>query len=135
MIKIKKTKARVKREGAAIVEFAVCLPLIVLIVLGTIEAGSLLFLKQTLVQAAYEGAKVAIASGDSEQVEAVVDAVVDSRNLTDVSIQFTPSDLASVPAGETITITISAPGDANSLVSFGPFANQTVQASASMVRE
>ena len=135
MIKIKKTKARVKREGAAIVEFAVCLPLIVLIVLGTIEAGSLLFLKQTLVQAAYEGAKVAIASGDSEQVEAVVDAVADSRNLTDVSIQFTPSDLASVPAGETVTITISAPGDANSLVSFGPFANLTVQASASMVRE
>ena len=56
MIKLKKQKARTKREGAAVVEFAVCLPLIVLIVLGTIEAGSLLFLKQTLVQAAYEGA-------------------------------------------------------------------------------
>ena len=135
MIKLKKQKARTKREGAAVVEFAVCLPLIVLIVLGTIEAGSLLFLKQTLVQAAYEGAKVAITTGDTEQVETVVDAVAASRNLTDVNVQFTPSDLASVPAGETVTITISAPGDANSLIPFGPFRNQTVQTSASMVRE
>ena len=75
-MKLKKQKARVKREGAAVVEFAVCLPLVILIVLGTIEAGSLLFLKQTLVQAAYEGAKVAIATGDTDQVEAVVDAVL-----------------------------------------------------------
>ena len=135
MIKLKKLKARPKREGAAVVEFAVCLPLIVLIVMGTIEAGSLLFLKQTLVQAAYEGAKVAIATGDSDQVETVVDAVAASRNLTDVNIQFTPSDLASVPAGETITVTISAPGDSNSLIPFGPFRNQTVRTSASMVRE
>jgi len=135
MIKLKKTKARGNRAGAAVVEFAVCLPLIVLIVLGTIEAGSLLFLKQTLVQAAYEGAKVAIVNGDPDQVEAVVDAVAASRNLTGVNVQFTPSDLASVPAGETITITISAPGDANSLIPFGPFRNQTVQTSASMVRE
>ena len=135
MIKLKKTKARGNRAGAAVVEFAVCLPLIVLIVLGTIEAGSLLFLKQTLVQAAYEGAKVAIVNGDPDQVEAVVDAVAASRNLTGVNVQFTPSDRASVPAGETITITISAPGDANSLIPFGPFRNQTVQTSASMVRE
>ena len=74
-------------------------------------------------------------SGDPDQVEAVVDAVAASRNLTGVNVQFTPSDLASVPAGETITITISAPGDANSLIPFGPFRNQTVQTSASMVRE
>ena len=135
MIKHKKQKLRSKREGAAVVEFAVCLPLIVLIVLGTIEAGSLLFLKQTLVQAAYEGAKVAIATGDSDQVESVVDAVAASRNLTGVNVQFTPSDLTSVPAGETITITLTAPGDDNSLIPFGVFRNLTVEANASMVRE
>ena len=127
--------SRKQRIGAAVVEFAVCLPLIMLIVLGTIEAGSLLFLKQTLVQAAYEGAKVAIASGDQDQVNQAVDAVVASRNLNNVQVQFTPPDLASVPAGETITITISAPGDSNSFIPFGPFENQIVQTSASMVRE
>jgi len=126
---------RPKRVGAAVVEFAVCLPLIVLIVLGTIEAGSLLFLKQTLVQAAYEGAKVAITTGDSDQVEAVVELVAASRDLTEVNVQFTPSDIASVSAGETITITLTAPGDDNSLIPFGIFRNLTVEANASMVRE
>ncbi len=136
MIRRRKIKAsRANREGAAVVEFALCLPLIVLVVLGTIEAGSLLFLKQTLVQAAYEGAKVAIASGDTEQVEAVIDAVAASRNITDVTVAYTPSDIASVPSGEPITITITAPGDANSLIPFGPFQNQIVQTSASMIRE
>ena len=60
MIHNKKFRARDARKGAAVVEFAVCLPVVVLIVLGSIEAASLLFLKQTLVQASYEGVKVAI---------------------------------------------------------------------------
>ena len=124
-----------QREGAAVVEFAVCLPVIVLIVLGTIEAGSLLFLKQTLVQAAYEGAKVAIVSGDAARAEAIVEAVAAGRNLQDVQVEFTPSDIANLPAGETLTITVTAPGDSNSLIPFGPFKNQIVRASTAMVRE
>ena len=132
---ITRKRARRQRKGAAVVEFAVCLPVIVLIVLGTIEAGSLLFLKQTLVQAAYEGVKVAIVSGDQEKAQAVVDAVAAGRNLQDVQVQFTPSDIASLPPGEVVTITISAPGDSNSLIPFGPFKNQVVQTSASMIRE
>ncbi len=136
MIRPRRLKTfRQRRRGAAVIELAVCLPVILLIVIGTIEAASLLFLKQTLVQAAYEGAKVAIVSGDSEQVTQVVDAVAASRNLNGVQIEFNPSDLANVPSGETVTITISAPGDSNSFIPFGPFENQTVRTSASMVRE
>ncbi len=44
-----------RRRGVAATEFAVCLPIIVLLVLGTIEACSLIFLKQTLAIA--EGAQ------------------------------------------------------------------------------
>jgi len=51
---------RGKRFGAAAVEFAVCLPLIILIVAGSIEGASLLFLRQALIQSSYEGAKVAV---------------------------------------------------------------------------
>ena len=134
MIKRKKAAQR-QRKGAAVVEFAVCLPVIVLIVLGTIEAGSLLFLKQTLVQAAYEGAKVAIVSGDSDKVEEIVQAVADGRNLQDVQVIFTPSDITNLPPGEMLTITVTAPGDSNSLIPFGPFKNQVVRTSASMIRE
>ena len=131
----RKKVSRRQRKGAAVIEFAVCLPVIVLIVLGTIEAGSLLFLKQTLVQAAYEGAKVAIVTGDTEKAEAIIEAVAAGRNLQDVQVEFTPSDIANLPPGETLTISISAPGDSNSIIPFGPFKNRTVRTSASMVRE
>lgn len=130
-----KRKKAPQRTGAAVVEFAVCLPVIILIVLGTIEAGSLLFLKQTIVQAAYEGAKVAISTGDTVQAEAVVEAVAAGRNLQDVQVEFSPADIANMPPGDTLTITVSVPGDSNSFIPFGPFKNINVQTSASMVRE
>lgn len=130
-----KRKKAPQRAGAAVVEFAVCLPVIVLIVLGTIEAGSLLFLKQTIVQAAYEGAKVAISTGDTEQAEAIVEAVAAGRNLQGVQVEFSPTDIANMPAGDPLTISISAPGDSNSFIPFGPFKNITVRTSATMVRE
>jgi len=53
-------RSKRKTRGAAVIEFAVCLPLIVLIVFGGIEAASMLFLRQTLVQAAYEGIKTGV---------------------------------------------------------------------------
>ena len=49
-------KHRNKRLGAAIVEMAICLPVIVLLTYGTIELAGGLFLKQTLTSAAHEGA-------------------------------------------------------------------------------
>jgi len=125
-----------RRRGAAVVEFAVCLPLIVLIVFGGIEAANMLFLRQTLVQAAYEGVKTAVkVEGTSAQATASAQAVVDGRRLKNVSISISPSDLAAAPRGQIVEITISAPGDDNSLFPFGPFAGKNVTATAVMVKE
>ena len=123
------------RRAAAVVEFAVCLPVIVLIVLGSIEAASMLFLKQTLVQASYEGAKVAIRDGEQAEVEAIIRAVGDGRRVVDLTIEFDPPNIENAVAGEVITVTVSAPGDSNSLIPFGPFKNKIVLATAAMVKE
>ncbi|MEM7454156.1 MAG: TadE/TadG family type IV pilus assembly protein [Planctomycetota bacterium] len=124
------------RRGAATVEFAVCLPVVVLIVFGSIEAASMLFLRQTMIQSSYEAAKVAIlAEGTTQDALAAGLAVADGRNLEDVQITFDPTNIESVPPGDLITITASAPGDSNSLIPFGPFQNRTVSASAVMVKE
>lgn len=125
-----------KRRGAAVVEFAVCLPLIILIVFGGIEAANMLFLRQTLVQAAYESVKTAVkVDGTNARATASAQAVTNGRNLQNVSVTITPSDVASAPRGQIIEITVSAPGDDNSLIPFGPFVGQNVTATAVMVKE
>ena len=56
---------RSNRRGIAAVELAVCLPVIVLLVFGSIEASSFIFLKQSLNVSAYEGIREAIRVGSN----------------------------------------------------------------------
>ncbi len=133
-----KTKRRpsVNRRGAAVVEFAVCLPVIILIVLGSIEAASMLFLRQALIQSAYEGAKVAIrADGNNSDATTAIENVASGRRLNKVQIAFSPENVRNAKQGEFISVTIAAPGDANSFIPFGPFKNRIVSARAVMVKE
>jgi Flp pilus assembly protein TadG len=127
---------RSRRSGAAVVEFAVCLPVILLIVLGSIEAASMLFLRQALVQSAYEGVKIAARNnGDNARATAAVENVAAGRRLKNMSVTFFPENVAAAAQGEMIRVTVSAPGDANSFIPFGPFKDRTVSAQAVMVKE
>lgn len=127
---------RGKRFGAAAVEFAVCLPLIILIVAGSIEGASLLFLRQALIQSSYEGAKLAIKQDSvSSEVNSVALAVTDGRRLEGVTVETTPSDIQSVPQGEFIRVRVTAPTSGNSLFFNGVFTLPTVSAEAVMVKE
>ena len=134
--KVQHLKASRRRSGAAVVEFAVCLPVILLIVLGSIQAASMLFLRQTLVQSAYEGAKVAVRNtGTNEDAISAIQNVAAGRRLNGVVIEFSPTDVSTVRQGETISVLISAPGDSNSFIPFGPFKDRIVSAKAVMVKE
>ena len=50
------SRGRRSVSGVAAVEFAVCLPLLVTLTIGTIEACNIIQLKHDLTIAAYEGA-------------------------------------------------------------------------------
>ena len=50
------------RRGVAAVEMAVCLPLLTIFSLGAIETANVIYLKQALVQVAYEGARAGMQS-------------------------------------------------------------------------
>lgn len=133
---MKLRKRRRNRQGAAVIELAVCLPVIFLIVLGSIQAASLLFLRQALVQAAYEGAKIAIRSdGTNSAAENAIINVANGRNLQGVNVQFSEGDVSSTNPGTAISVTVTAPGDDNTFFPFGPFAGNNVTAVAVMVKE
>lgn len=95
------------RRGTASVELAVCLPLFVLVVMGTVETCSFIHLQESLNTASYEAARVAVMGAAKRQ--AAVDRateVVSSRGIVGATVTFTPSDLASVPVGGYITATV-----------------------------
>ncbi len=112
----------VRRRGAAVVEFAVCLPLLMLIVLGSIEATHGIFLKQALSAAAYEGIRGAI-EPRSKQANAIqqAQAILDSRLVKGSKISF-DTNVDTAPRGQKIAIEVSAPISLNS-----PFIGRVIQ--------
>ncbi len=105
-----------KRRGAAAVELAVCLPVMVVLVLGTIECTSMIFVEQSLHIVAYETARTAIRpTAQNTEVHARWNQVVTERKLNGVTVQITPSDIENLPEGTPITVTATAPAADNSV--------------------
>ena len=74
-----KPRAR-KHQGVAAVEMAVVSPLLVLMLFGIVEFGSLLFVRQTLVLAARSGARLLAIQGATES-----EAITIAGNLLSAS--------------------------------------------------
>ena len=123
-------------RGAATAELALCLPVIVLVAFGSVEGASMIFLKQMLVQSAYEGAKVAIQrKSTNEEIATATRAVLVGRSLTNVTVETNPINVESARRGDLVVIRVSAPSDANSLFPFGVFSSQRITGTAVMVKE
>lgn len=124
------------KQGAATAELALCLPVILLVAFGSVEGASMIFLKQMLVQSAYEGAKVAIqSSATNAEIETASRTVLVGRTLENMRVETNPANIESARRGDLIIIQVSAPSDSNSLFRFGVFGNQDITGTAVMVRE
>lgn len=124
------------RRGLAATEFAVCLPVLLLIVLGMMETCSIIFLKQSLAVAAYEGAHTAVKpDATAAQVEAVCQAILADRRVTDAQITILPGDLRDTPVGDFIEIRVTAPSDTNGMLPLRFFRGKTLDASAVVMKE
>ena len=67
------------RRGAAVVEMAVVAPLLLLLVLGTVEMGWMLLVRHTVSMAAREGARAStLPSATLAEVQGKVDAAMPS---------------------------------------------------------
>jgi Flp pilus assembly protein TadG len=127
---------RRKRRGVAATEFAVCLPIVVLLVVGTIEACSMIFLKQSLAIAAYEGARTAIVPGVTKaQVDAACNQLLADRKVKGATISIKPSDIASLNPGDYVDVTVTAPCNNNSVVPNTFYRGKTLSSTASMMIE
>lgn len=124
------------RRGIAAVEFAICLPVLLLILMGVLESCSMIFLKQSLAVTAYEGAHTAVvAEATSADVVATCNQILADRGVNSATITITPSDITSIDPGEFITVNISAPADANRVVPLSFFGGQILQSQAVFMKE
>jgi Flp pilus assembly protein TadG len=125
-----------KPRGVAAAELAVCLPVVVLIVIATIEACSAIFLKQSLTVAAYEGARTALAERQvAGSVQGAIDQILTDRNVRGATVTISPADIASLRPGDFFDVTVSAPCNSNSLVPTTFYRGRTLSATASMMVE
>jgi Flp pilus assembly protein TadG len=123
------------RRGVAAAELAACLPVVVLIVLATIEACTMIFLRQSLAIAAYEGARSAVQlNAGFADVARSTQAILAERRVNSGSTVVSPS-LATVRPGEYVEVTVSAPAASNSIVPISFYLGRTLSASATMMKE
>src|SRR3954454_24030456 len=89
-----------KRPGVAAAELAVCLPIVVLLVVATVESCSALFLKQSLTVAAYEGVRKAIDKGaTAATVQTVCNQVLTDRRVQGSAVTVNPTAISSLKPG------------------------------------
>ena len=130
---------RRSRRGAAAVEAAMCIPVIIILMFGTLEISAGYYLKESLSIAAYEGARTgAKRRATKAQVIARVNDILSARNVDlgeSGSIVVSPDDLSSLSALDPLTVTVKAPSAGNSAIIFDSVANRMITGQVKMARE
>ena len=125
------------RIGAAVVEFAVVAPLLFVLTLGMMEVSRMVMVKQLLINASREGARLAVLPGTtSDEVLALVSHELTTYSVNGVNVQIQPSSLGSAAAGTPVTVSLDVAAASVSWIPKPLFSfNQTLAASTTMRKE
>lgn len=90
-------------RGQTLVEFALVVPIFLLIVVGLFDVGRAVFNYNTVANAAREGARVAIVNQDADAVRAAVKKAGTGLGLTDADITLASCGDQDCPFSVTVT--------------------------------
>ncbi len=125
-----------KRRGIATVEFAVVFPILLLMVLGTIEICQRLFLRQSATIAAYEGIRLAARStSNAPDVIERCQQLLSDRRIAGGQVTLTPNSFQNLPTGSPITVEVRVPWSSNSVTKFVLRDQGNIVVRAVMLRE
>ena len=135
-VRYRRANRQKTRQGAAIVEFAVCLPVIMILILGSMEATIAIFVRQALTTSAYEGIREAIRIGSTtSNATSRAQAVLTARQIRSSIVRFTPPDLQTAARGSNVVVEVSAPFKANSPFFGNVISDRVTTVRAVMVKE
>lgn len=124
------------RRGVAAAEFAVCLPVLVLVVFASIEACTMIFLKESLTVAAYEGSRVTFQPMATDaDIIARCQEVLAERSVDGATVSVIPANITTVAAGDPIEIRVSAPCDLNAVMPVWFYGGTTMSGSSIVMSE
>ena len=104
-------KRACSRRGTAVTELAICLPILSLVVFGSIEMCNVIHLKQTLTEAGYEGALIGSQPRATEaEIIQRVQTVLAARNIvgSNVFVDAGATNFDALQAGELFTVHVDA---------------------------
>lgn len=132
----KRRRSSRMRMGAAMVEFAVVAPLMILFTLGMLEIGRMTMVKQLLVNVSREGAREwTLPYSTNTSVKNSVDALLALSDITGATVSVASTSIPS-SSGVYVTVSISVPSQNVSWLSMPLFmSGRTVSASTSMRKE
>lgn len=124
------------RSGTAVTELAITLPILVMMLLATIECCCMIFVTQTLHIAAYEGTRVALVPKITPaQVDFAIRQILNDRRVQNATITIEPSNFSAAPIQTFIRVRVTAPANSNTLVSPIFFTNRTLRGECAMMKE
>lgn len=103
------------RRGTATVELAVCLPVLSLLVFGSMQACDMIYLKHGLTTAAYEGSlEASRPDATTASVQSRVEQVLTLRGVeSGVCVITAADDIGQLAPGDDIRLVVRAPVAAN----------------------
>jgi len=126
------------RRGAALVEFAVVMPVFLVFIVGMIEIGRAIMVQQLITNASREGARVAGYDSTSltSTVTSAVNASLSNAKITSATTTVSPDPPSGASDGQQVSVTVSIPYSQVSWVP-SPFflKGRTLQATSVMRRE
>jgi len=131
-------RTRRRRSGVAAIEFAMVLPALLILTIGTMDLCSLMFLRESVVLAAYEGARQGVGRNQTNaDVIARVNEFLDERNVVygGGAVTFSGSGFDGAETLEAVTVTVTVPTDGNLLIPSELFGGMDVSADVTMVKE
>ncbi len=104
-----------KRKGAALVEFAIVVPVLFLFFFAAFEFCRAAMIRHTADNAVYEAARTGVVPGaTAEEVQAKALLIMNSLGVVDVAVEVTPSVI--VKETPEVTVRIEVPLATNSFV-------------------
>lgn len=93
-------------KGQSLVEFAILLPVLLLLLMGILEFGLILNSYLTINNSAREGARLGIVSGSNIEINSLINNISPNLDKTKLIINITPLEEGSRKSGDTIKVEV-----------------------------